>query len=75
MFVPIPTILIVNVIVYPLTEKLPTSVECINIILLAFIYVIIGLVSRKLRKWLHLIGVILNLLQSLYFGFLAALAR
>jgi hypothetical protein len=70
-----------NAIIYPLTGKLPTSVERISIIVLAvlppvlgFIFAIMGLVKKEPRKWLHIIGLIFNLLQSLFFGFLALFA-
>ena len=81
MFVPILTILIMDLLIYPLMGKPPTIVERISVVLLAvlppflgFIFAVIGLVRKEPRKWLHIIGLILNLLLSLHFGFLAAFA-
>jgi hypothetical protein len=81
MFIPILTIVIMNLVVYPLVGNIPTSVERISIILLAvlpplfgFVFAIVGLVRKETQKWLHIIVMIFNLLQSIYFGFLAAFA-
>jgi hypothetical protein len=80
-FIPILMIVIMNVIVYPLTGKLPTGLERILFVLLAFlpaligfIFAIMGLVKKEQRKWLHGIGLIFNLLQALYFGLFALFA-
>ena len=42
--------------------------------LLGFLFAIIGLVKRENRKWIHIIALIFNLLESLYFGLLVSFA-
>jgi hypothetical protein len=81
MFVPILTVVVIDEIIYPLIGKVPTNVERLSIVLFAvlppllgFIFSIVGLVRKEPRKWLLIIGLIFNLLQSLFFGFLAAFA-
>jgi len=78
-FVPILVIILMNMVIYPLVGKLPNSVERASFILLAFtpallgfIFAIVGLVKKEPRKWIHMIGLIFNLLQTLYWGFIAA---
>jgi len=41
---------------------------------LGFILAIVGLVKKEPRKWIHIIGLIINLLESLYFGLLVLIA-
>ena len=81
MFIPILSILAMDAIVYPLTGKLPNSIERTLIGLLAvlpplagFIFALVGLAKKEHRKWLHIIGLLFNLLQTLYFGFLVSFA-
>ena len=67
---------------YPITtfgealivERISTILFAFLHPVLSFIFVIIGLVKREPHKWLHIISFILNLLQSLYYGFLAVFA-
>lgn len=81
MFVPILTIVVMNVLIYPVFGKLPNAVERFTLIffallpvLLGLIFAITGLVKKESRKWIHIIGLIFNLLQTLYWGAFALLA-
>lgn len=81
MFAPILTIVVMNIIIYPVFGKLPNRVEMITLILFGFLPVligsilaIVGLVKKENRRWLHVIGLIFNLLQTLYWGIFVFLA-
>lgn len=80
-FVPILVIILMNTVIYPLFGKLPNTVERISFIALAFlpvftgfIFAIVGLVKKEPRKWIHGIGLVLNFIQTIYWGFIAAFA-
>ena len=81
MFVPIIFLLIITIILEPAINSLSNSIQRLLMFitlllpaLVGFIFAITGLVRKESRKWLHIISLIFNLLQSLYFGFLISFA-
>jgi hypothetical protein len=81
MFLPVTTIVLMNVVISPLFGKIPGNVEYLIAILgmllpaiLGFIFALAGLVKKESRKWVHWIGFVVNLLQSVFFGVFALLA-
>ncbi len=81
MSVPILSIVVISFILEPLISDLSNTIQRIMAILtlllpavLGFIFAIVGLVRKEHRKWIHIIGLIINLLESLYFGLLVLIA-
>jgi len=81
MFIPILAIATLSFILEPLVDNLSNTVQRIMAVLtlflpasLGFILAIVGLIKREHRKWIHIIGLIINLLESLYFGLLVLIA-
>ena len=81
MFIPFLSVVVLTLIFEPLVNKLSDTIQRIMAVLtlllpaiLGFIFAIVGLVKKEDRKWLHVIGLIINLLESLYFGLLVLIA-
>ena len=81
MFIPVLFVVVLTFIFEPLVNNLSFTIQRILAVLtlllpavLGFISAIVGLVKKERRKWLHVIGLIINLLESLYFGLLVLLA-
>jgi hypothetical protein len=81
MFVPILFVVVISFILEPLVNNLSNTIQRIMVILTlflpavtGFILAIVGLVRKERRRWIHIIGLIINLLESLYFGLLALIA-
>ncbi|MGD8405960.1 MAG: hypothetical protein PVJ21_20055 [Anaerolineales bacterium] len=81
MFVPILFVVVISFILEPFVSNLSNTIQRIMAILtlflpavLGFVLAIVGLVRKERRKWIHIIGLIINLLESLYFGLLVLIA-
>ena len=81
MFVPVLFIFLLSFILEPFVGNLPNTIQrllaVVTLLLpavLGFIFAIVGLARRERRKWIHIIAMIINLLESLYFGFLVSFA-
>lgn len=81
MFVPILSVVVLTFVFEPLVNNLSNTVQRIIAVLtlllpavLGFILAIVGLVKKERRKWIHVIGIIINLLEGLYFGLLVLIA-
>lgn len=81
MFVPILSVAVISFILEPLISNLSNTIQRILMVLtlllpsvLGIIFAIMGLVKKEHRKWMHVIGLIINLLESLYFGLLVLFA-
>lgn len=81
MFVPILSVVMLSFIFEPIVSNLSNTIQRIMAVLtlllpavLGFIFAIVGLVKKERRKWIHIIGLIINLLESLHFGLLVLIA-
>jgi uncharacterized protein YqhQ len=81
MFVPILSVIVLSFILEPLVRNLSNTIQRIISVLilllpavLGFIFAIAGLIKKERKRWLHVIGLIFNLLESLYFGLLVLIA-
>ena len=81
MLVPILSVVLLTFIFDPFINNLSNTVQRILVVfllllpaLLGFVFAIVGLFKRESRKWIHIIGLIINLLESLYFGLLVLIA-
>lgn len=81
MFVPVLAIALLSFVFEPIISGLSNTVQRMMMVLtlllpalLGFLFAIVGLVKGERRKWIHVIGLIINLLESLYFGFLISFA-
>jgi len=81
MLVPILSVVLLTFIFDPLVNSLSNTVQRILAVfllllpaLLGFVFAIVGLLKNERRKWIHVIGLIINLLESLYFGLLVLIA-
>jgi len=81
MFIPILSVVVLTFIFEPLVNNLSNTIQRVIAVLtlllpavLGFILAIVGLVKKEPRKWIHIIGLIINLLESLYFGLLVLIA-
>lgn len=80
-FVPVLSIFVLTFILEPLVSNLSNTIQRIMMVLLlllpavlGFVFAIIGLFKKESRKWMHVLGLIINLLESLYFGLLVLIA-
>ena len=81
MFIPILSVVVLTFIFEPFVNNLSNTIQRIMAILtlllpavLGFIFAIVGLLRKEYRKWMHVIGLIINLLESLYFALLVSIA-
>lgn len=81
MFVPILSVAVISFILEPLISNLSNTIQRILMVLtlvfpamLGVIFSITGLVKKESRKWIHIIALLINLLESLYFGLLVLIA-
>jgi len=81
MFVPILSVVVLTFVFEPIVRDLSNTIQRIMAVLtmllpavLGFIFAIVGLVKKERRKWIHIIGLIINLLESLYFSLLVLIA-
>jgi len=81
MFVPLLTVVLLSFVFEPIVSSLSNTIQRIMMVLtlllpalLGLLFAIIGLVKRENRKWIHIIALIFNLLESLYFGLLVSFA-
>lgn len=81
MFVPILAVALLSFVFEPIVRDLSNDFQRMMMVLtlllpamLGFIFAIVGLVKKERRKWIHVIGLIINLLESLYFGLLVLVA-
>ena len=81
MFVPILSVAVISFILEPLISNLSNTIQRILMVLtlvfpaiLGVIFAITGLAKKESRKWIHIIALIINLLESLYFGLLVLFA-
>lgn len=81
MFVPVLAVALLSFVFEPIVSSLSNTIQRIMMIiilltpaLLGFLFAIVGLVKKERRKWIHVIGLIINLLESLYFGLLVLFA-
>lgn len=81
MFIPILAVIFLSFIFEPIVNSFSDTFQRILMILTLFlpamlglIFAITGLVKKEPKKWIHVIGMILNLLESLYFGLLVLIA-
>lgn len=81
MFVPILAIAVLSFMLEPFISDLSNTIQRILMVLtlllpavLGVIFAIVGLARNERRKWIHIIALIINLLESLYFGFLVSFA-
>jgi len=81
MFVPLLTVVLLSFVFEPIVSSLSNPIQRIMMVLtlllpalLGLLFAIIGLVKRENRKWIHIIALIFNLLESLYFGLLVSFA-
>lgn len=81
MFIPILVIAFLSFILEPLISNLSNTIQRILMVLtlllpavLGIIFAIMGLVKKEHRKWMHIIGLLINLLESIYFGLLVLFA-
>ena len=81
MFVPLLAIVLLSFVFESIVNDLSNTIQRILMVLtlllpalLGFLFAIVGLVKKERRKWIHVIGLIINLLESLYFGLLVSFA-
>lgn len=81
MFVPVLSVAVISFILEPFISNLSNTIQRILMVLtlllpavLGTIFAIIGLIKKEHRKWMHIIGLLINLLESLYFGLLVLFA-
>ncbi len=81
MFIPVLSVVVLTFILEPFVNNLSITIQRIIAVLtlllpavLGFILAVVGLVKKEDRKWIHIIGMIVNLLESLYFGLLVLIA-
>jgi ABC-type protease/lipase transport system fused ATPase/permease subunit len=81
MVIPILSLVVITFVLEPMINSLPSSTQRTIMVLtlllpalLGFVIAIAGLVKKERRKWLHVIRLIANLLESLYFGLLVLIA-
>jgi Na+/melibiose symporter-like transporter len=81
MFVPVLAIALLSFVFEPIVSDLSNNIQRMMMVLtlllpalLGFLFAIVGLVKKEHRKWIYVIGLIINLLESLYFGLLVLLA-
>ena len=81
MFVPLLAVVLLSFVFESIVNGLSNTIQRIMMVLtlllpalLGFIFAIVGLVKRENRKWIHIIALIFNLLESLYFGLLVLFA-
>ena len=81
MLVPVLSLVLLTFIFDPIVNSLSNTLQRILAVfllllpaLLGFIFAIVGLFKKEGRKWIHVIGLIINLLESLYFGLLVLIA-
>lgn len=81
MFVPILAVALLSFVFEPIVRDLSNNIQRMIMVLtlllpamLGFLFAIVGLIKKERRKWIHVIGLIINLLESLYFGLLVLVA-
>ena len=81
MFVPVLAVALLSFVFESVVNDLSNTIQRILIVLTlllptlsGFLFAIMGLVKKERRKWLHVIGLIINLLESLYFSLLVLFA-
>lgn len=81
MFIPAAVIFVMNLLILPAVGKIPTQIERLLLFIFMFLPPLTGLIlaatglaRRESRKWLHIIALIGNSLQTLYFGVFLLLA-
>jgi hypothetical protein len=81
MFVPLLAVVLLSFVFESIVNGQSNTIQRILMVLtlllpvlLGFLFAIMGLVKKERRKWVHIIGLIINLLESLYFGLLVLFA-